>query len=301
MMKTIFIFLFFWVGASSISGQTSIPESGFENWIQQTSYEEPAGNWWTSLNQLKSLGGPVTLTKASDPHSGLFAAKLETLAWGTFILPGLLVSGRFVVTSPFILQGQPFSDKPGAFKGYYKYVSVNSDSAAIFAMLTKYNTISGKRDTIAIAKQAVLTSVAEYTAFDLTFEYTSSETPDSLDVVFSSSAGGANFLGQVGSTLIIDDVLLEYLSGVQETLMPEISVDLFPNPSSDNVRISIDLPQNYSISYTVFSLNGIKMSNGIFVESSTAINTQNYPNGKYILNIYSQENLIGSRKFEIVR
>ncbi len=298
-MKKIFFTLVFLFIILKGYSQTPIPEGGFENWVQQTSYEEPAGNWWTSLNQLKSLGGPVTVTKVSDSYSGNYAARLETKMWGTFILPGLLVSGKFVTAPPFVLQGKPFTDKPVKFKGYYKYLSVNNDSAAIYAMITKHNSVSGKRDTIAIAIQAVLSNTPTYTAFDLDFEYYSVETPDSIDVVFSSSAGGANFAGQIGSTLTVDDVMLEYGAGVFESLTPEIVFTIFPNPTSARINVTIDAPVVEPLEYFIYSLDGKLFQQGSIDKVTTEISTFGLKSGKYIFNIYRGTKLLGSKKFEV--
>ncbi|MFZ4401224.1 MAG: PCMD domain-containing protein [Bacteroidales bacterium] len=280
-------------------GQTPIPESGFENWTQTASYEEPTGNWWTSLNTLKSLGGPITLSKTTDIHSGNYAAKLETKKWGTLIIPGLLVSGRFVTAAPFIIQGKPFTDKPIKFKGYYKYISVNNDSAALFAMITKYNSSTLKRDTIAFAQKAILTTTNTYTAFDINFVYSSSSAPDSIDIVFSSSAAGANFAGQVGSTLFVDDIMLEYNSGIVESLTPEVAITIFPIPAKLSFEVEINTSHHYPLYYFIYSIDGKLASKGNIENNKTYISTHLMNAGNYILNVYTEDVLLGSKKFII--
>ena len=291
-------FLLFFLSFSGYC-QTLIPESGFENWTQTGTYEEPTGNWWTSLNALKSLGGPVTLSKTTDIHSGNYAAKLETKQWGTLIIPGLLVSGRFVTAAPFILQGKPFTDKPIKFKGYYKYISVNNDSAALFAMITKYNSSTLKRDTIAFAQKAILTTTNTYTPFEINFVYSLSTTPDSIDIVFSSSAAGANFAGQVGSTLFIDDIMLEYSTGIVESLTPEAAITLFPSPSKVNIDVKINTSHQYPLHYLIYSFDGKLAATGNIENNKTCISTLLMNAGNYILNVYSKNELLGSKKFII--
>lgn len=299
-MKTITATIIFICITTYSYCQTSIPEGGFENWVQESSYEEPAGNWWTSLNSLNSLGGPVTVTKVTDFYSGSYAAKLETKMWGTFILPGLLVSGTFITSPPFVIQGQPFTDKPIRFKGYYKYISVNNDSAAIFAMLTKHNSITGKRDTLAIAKQAVLATTLTYTPFNLEFIYSSSETPDSIDVVFSSSANGANFSGQIGSTLVVDEIVLEYGTGVFELLTPEVEVSLFPNPAAESISVTIDNVKEFLLDYTIYSFDGKIVQQGTIKSTETNISITGIEAGKYLFNVYSGKKLLGSKKIIVI-
>ena len=106
MKRTIlfFILMMLLAGISAQVYSQQLPDQGFENWTHiiqgNVSYDEPAGSWWTSLNALAKLGCPVSLTKTSDAFAGLLAARLETVNWGTLVIPGLLVSGNFINTAP---------------------------------------------------------------------------------------------------------------------------------------------------------------------------------------------------------
>lgn len=200
-------------GWESAHAQMQIPNGGFENWTTPSGaqYQEPTGGWWTTLNALRSLTAPVTVEKSSDAHSGSYSAKLTTATWGTVLLPGLLVSGEFDIQNPnFLVQGQPWVDLPLAFQGWYKYTSVNNDSAGIAALLTRWNSGAGRRDTLAAAAVVITASQATWTAFDLPFFYTQAGAPDSILVALVSSGEGQNFVGQAGSTLWIDDLTFEY-------------------------------------------------------------------------------------------
>ena len=236
----------------SVQAQIPIPEGEFENWTPASSglYEEPTGGWWTTLNSLVQLGAAVTVSKTTDAYSGTYAAKLETKQWGTFMITGLLASGKFINTDPFVVQGKPFTDLPLKFQGYYKYTSINGDSAGIYAMLTKLNTTTGKRDTLADAKTAVKSTVPNYTEFDLNFKYyTPGVYPDSIDIVFCSSSGDSN---RVGSVLFIDDVKLIYSDGLQECMMPEMKVNVYPNPVDEN--------RTFTLSYSTLEDCNIEIS-----------------------------------------
>jgi hypothetical protein len=287
---------------SCIFGQTQVPEGGFENWSASTGgYEEPNGGWWTSLNTLKALGAPVTLSKTTDAHSGNFAAMLETKQWGSFLLPGLLVSGNFITSSPFVIQGKPFTELPVKFKGYYKYISVNNDSAAIFAMLTRYDNLNSKRDTIAEARFAVLNTTSSYTFFEIDFNYhITGVNPDSIDVVFSSSAAGSNFQGQIGSTLFVDDVSLEYATGISENIISKISIDVFPNPTTDDLNIcSFDNAFRKS-TFIVYSEDGRQIFKFMPTENSYLLNSYLFNSGRYLLNVYNENRLIATKRFSVL-
>jgi len=281
--------------------QTAIPEGNFDNWTPASSglFEEPTGGWWTTLNSLVQLGGPVTVTKTTDAYSGTYAAQMETQLWGTLVLPGLLASGKFANSSPFVIQGKPFTDMPVKFKGYYKYTCVNIDSAGIYAMLSHYNTVTGKRDTLAEAKKAVLATVQNYTAFDLDFHYyITGVTPDSIDIVFVSSSGSN---GQVGSTFFVDDVSLEYSNGLQENVMPKINVLTFPNPANDEFHLIIENSDLQNITCDLYSMEGKLCRSFVPVSQESSVNIKDLTAGNYLLNIYKNQVLVLSNKISIIR
>lgn len=298
-MRT-FFFICFLLIRLLVCGQ--IPENGFENWSPSATgnFEEPSGAWWTTLNSLKNLGGPVTVTKTSDAYSGNYAARLETKQWGTFLLSGLLVSGVFVNNSPFIIQGKPFQGRPTRFRGYYKYISVNSDSAAIFAMLTKFNSATGKRDTLADVRFAVLNSTSDYVLFDIPFHYYFSDIDsDSIDIVFSSSAGGNDFKGQVGSTLWVDEIMLEFPNGVNTFLLDVFSMSLYPNPVSE--ILSVDFKGEIDDNMIVINSMDGKVVKRICVEKNKFdIHVKDLLSGYYTVNLFHLGYLIDSKKIEII-
>lgn len=229
-----------WAGVAD--AQTQIPVGDFETWAQPpfTSYEEPSGGWWTTLNGLTGLGSPETVTKTTDSHSGTYAAKLTTQQWGTLTIPGLLLSGDFDIQNPnFLVQGQPFTEMPTAFRGWYKFSPVAGDSAGIAALLVRWNASSQRRDTIALAVLSVTAAVSNWIPFDLPFVIQQQGvTPDSILVALVSSGDGQNFNGQVGSTLWIDDLELDYATAVA----PESVAGPRPLASITEDRLRVQSP-----------------------------------------------------------
>jgi len=300
-MKILLAFLFS-LFITIANAQNQLPESSFNNWTTASGgFDEPSGGWWTTLNSLKNLGAPITVSKTTDAHSGAYAAKLETKQWGSFLLSGLLVSGKFVMVSPFVIQGKPFTDKPAKFKGWYKYTSVNGDSAAIYAMISKYNTLSGKRDTIAVAKMAVKNSVSAYTAFNLDFNYSiPGFNPDSIFVVFSSSVEGGNFLGQVGSTLFIDDLMLEYSTGILECLTPEFNLNVYPSPADKFIKIGFTNADADQYEYSIYAMDGRFIMSFSFTTNEKILDVSKLGQGNYILQLSKNNTLLSSKKFMIL-
>jgi hypothetical protein len=184
-----------------------------------TLYEDPIGNWWTTLNKLKLIGGPVTATKTTDAHSGKYALRLETMSYGSFVITGLLMTGVFDPSMPgYVIQGKPFTVKPSKFSGYFKYYPANHDTCSFYIGIYKFNTTLMKRDTIAEAYLAVSDTVSQYKLFEMVLNYKMQNVdPDTMKIAIISSAGGEDYKGngspQVGSTLYVDDLLLELLKG----------------------------------------------------------------------------------------
>jgi Putative carbohydrate metabolism domain len=224
--------------------QAQTPANGnLEDWQQSQSglYEQPTGGFWTSLNPLRDLGAPVTVEKVTDACQGQYAAKLTTQSFSTLLVAGLLASGSFNpgnLLNPLTI-GRPFTQKPANFKGCYKYSPVGGDSCAIISIITRWNTQTNQRDTIAEAGGIFANAIDSYTNFDFPYEYYTQDTPDSIQLVLTSSADGANSNGQVGSAMWVDNISLDLLNGLSLPMMPEAEVKCYPNPAMGNVVFDI--------------------------------------------------------------
>lgn len=222
-----------WIGISlSYSQEAQIPNSDFEQW-QQNHYNSSYPDlfyWemlpldiWANGNAATTITGEFPTQRSEDAYEGDYAAKLETMKVFGVIASGNLFTGEFVsdLFDSQALRGVPFTDKPIRFSGYYKYIPGTyksakgirtTDKCAIYAILSKWNGTA--RDTVAIAKMESDATISSYTLFDFPFDYHSQETPDTISIVFASSAGGENFEGAEGSTLYVDNINLEYENSI---------------------------------------------------------------------------------------
>lgn len=199
----------------------ALSDGDFENWKTHTegevSYEVPASDWWGSLNMLKTLGSPVTMTKSENAHSGNFAVRLETINWGDeLIIPGIIAAGYFDPDQPIsenLMLGRQFTRKPDMLRGFFTYDPATQDTAIFYSNLTRYNTETNQRDTIAEADMSITDSISTYQQFEMTYTYYLPDVePDTINVLFLTSISGQEFLGHPGSTLHIDDVELVFLN-----------------------------------------------------------------------------------------
>lgn len=191
-----------------------LPNMNMEEWIQYQNYESPYPEGvWTSANKVVDLNPdvyPQLLFMSDDAHSGNYAAKAVTNeAIGMPLLTGSLSTGIFNVdlNNPLesMIIGVPYKSRPVRFQGWYKYIPVDGDSCEIRTSLTRWNFTTGEREKVGEAIYRTTDTIADYTFFDLEFEYFLSGDPDTIDMVFAASAGGEYFLGGVGSTIYADD------------------------------------------------------------------------------------------------
>ncbi len=196
---------------------TEIANGGFELWTTKVQndaqFESPSGDYWASLNNLSFIQAPLTMLKSENAYIGDYAVRLEAKAWtDEWTLPGILVAGDFDANRPIgenLLQGKPITISPGSLSFYYRYLPANNDTAVIYSSLTKFNNLTGARDTIAEASTTITSLTEVYTLMVLPYAYRSeARDHDTINVIFLTSISGEKMKAHAGSILEIDDVKL---------------------------------------------------------------------------------------------
>ena len=196
-----------------------LPNFDFEEWGNPESsggkFEEPCGGIWATGNGGSALTGTIITQKDTDAQNGTYAAKLVTKrTFGNILAAGSIFTGRFELnlSEPIksAILGIPFTEKPKSMDGYYKYTSVNADSAQIMVLLTKYNSVDKNRDTVGYGLFVEYNTITAYTAYSALIDYNysaSASIPDTVVVSYTSSKGASEkeFKGEVGSTLFVDN------------------------------------------------------------------------------------------------
>ena len=247
----------------SFAWAQQLPGGGFEEWKtgkthQGTTYDDLANPFWQTLNVLSSLPpemgtGPVVVFKEQGKHG--YCPKMEsnelTLGEKTIFLPGVVGAMTVIIDKQTAQFGRPYTGRPEALKGVMKYKPVNGDSAAIFVEVYKTSE-SGQRQMITRNEVIYKEAVADWTEFNIPLDYLSDETPDSICVLFVSSAGYNDFedlfncKGQVGSTLWVDDcrfVIDGNDPGAPETaneVLNTLQVRAYPNPATDVLNVTVE-------------------------------------------------------------
>ena len=244
--------------AAGIS-QSNLPNGDMEGWHDAVgangSYDQIDGPLWSTLNELFGLPapigpGPLTVEKTDDVHSGSWAAKLKsenfTMIPNDIFIPGMMGFTQLDMLNNGIKLGKPCPGcKPTKFYGWYKFDQVNGDSCAAILLVSKWNSTLNKKDTIGYCRTDFKSPQTAYTYFEMPVTYgTTGLEPDSMLILLVSSGGfsAINFqggVGQVGNTMYVDDISIDYPLGVTQVLMPEIGVKTYPNPASDRMTVEL--------------------------------------------------------------
>lgn len=169
------------------------PNASFENWANVTTWGFlPTG--WNGTNY-RDLGYTGVTRESDDPFDGNYYVKMEakTAYYGNSseTIPGGLTLADIEYVyygergNPKGKAGIAYAHRPTRLYGYFKYTKKGNDNAIMRVVLTKWN--GTKRDTIGYIQQTVTSSVADWTKFDLPIDYRSTATPDTLNIIFTTS------------------------------------------------------------------------------------------------------------------
>lgn len=286
----------------------SLPNMDLEAWTNYGNYENPDGAWATANPIVNLLPGVIPKTTYKDPsaHGGQYCARMESRNWpvANILITGTLANGIFDAnsTSPAtaLKRGSPFTARPTAFKGWYKYAPVAGDSCAVYAWLSKWN--GSGRDTIGIALlENSNVAISSWTQFDLPFVYHSADAPDSISIVFASSEAGQSLAGQVGSTLWADDMELAYANGLVDVLAPEYGVTTYPMPARDHINFRLDHPAKSGTTLTVYSTAGVRVAQVRVAGEEASLDLGGLAAGTYHYLLADRTTNLASGSFQVQR
>ena len=289
------------ISLETISQQ--LPNQGFEEWKTDDSklFEDLAGGFWGTINRLRLLGplGPITTEKSTDAHSGSFSAKITTKTFGSFKIVGIIATGIFDQKSASFVEGMPFSSKPSKLSGYYKFLPVNNDSCSAYINLSKYNTISNKKDTIAEGLLVLQGAQNQWTKFEVPLNYYLNITPDTIKVAFVSSAGtvgmGSTQNAQVGSSMLVDDLILDYGTDVDITSTISSKIKLEYSQMSSSLILNDNYIDDGLIS--IYTSKGKMLLSKDFKLSDSHFDFSTQPCGVYLYKIFANGTLVSCGSF----
>ncbi|MEO5643954.1 MAG: T9SS type A sorting domain-containing protein [Bacteroidia bacterium] len=289
------------------------PNSGMETWSTSTGEaQQPTG--WVSYNVFTSplvdpsATNPTSVTQAASPlnYFGTYSAKITTIDLVTnpasATLPnraGILMAGSIMFTSPYIRAGYPYTSRPQTMSYAAKYNSVNGDSAYAFVMVTKWNTVTMSRDTIAAGYDVIITTLPTYQVRTISLVYDpnfSTLIPDTAQIFFSSSSA---FSPQLGSNLLVDELHFVGYVGVTESTM-NTGVNVYPNPSSTLTNFEVPSDEAYQV--VISDITGREVSRLMITNKSAKLNSYTMTAGVYTYSVITKDNEVMSRgKFSVAQ
>ena len=282
-------------GLNNSSGQ--IPNSNFENWTNQGTFDTP--DYWYTSDQLYSSSPDNSLSqnlivKSSSPYSGNFSIEARNAVRSINSIPNDTVFGVAEAITDANHTGFPFTDRPVYFNGYYKFnqggsgIFPNIDTGAVFVLLTKWNTVNNDYDVVGYGIMRAHQSVLSYTHFSIPITYYSALAPDSAKVSITSSITLDKHFP--ATTITVDELTFSNVTALQNFAASENPPILYPNPASKEAIVK-NIPQEASeLEIRDFTGKTIKRFQ---IDSETVnLSLDNLPDGIYFYSLYSSENIL---------
>ncbi|MEO5675627.1 MAG: T9SS type A sorting domain-containing protein [Chitinophagales bacterium] len=253
-----------------------VPNANMEEWEHIGNYDNPVG--WSTPNGLYGLL-KVVFKDSTEVNSGNYAAKIVATSFFGLVIPGAMGTGALDLDNLTFTGGFPLSDpNVVALIGYYKYTSVGNDSCLIYSILTHWDNVMNKRDTVAVAV-FVSSTASTYTLFSSPYAVLNANTPDSALIILAT----ANNVdaAESGSTLWIDDIDFTKAVGIPEIKNSELSV--YPNPADQSFLLS--LPKEiHASTILISSMDGKRIKDlPVNNQSSFSVNTASFIPGVYVM------------------
>jgi len=178
--------------------------------------EDPDG--WGTLNGFMAFGFPQsTYKETASPGEGSASAKLVTQnmpgASGagapSDTVGGMLFLGYFNMTTQE--NGIAYTQKPTSIDFIYKENLMGSDSAMVLVQLTHFDVMTGVTITDGIGSVLFAGQSTSWSSYNLPIQYLTSDTPDTLKIICTSSAimlGSGIGVQTPGSEFYVDSFVI---------------------------------------------------------------------------------------------
>lgn len=285
-LSTLFLSTLFAFTASA-----QIPNPGFETWTAATGYETP--NSWGTANPLTTAFSVYTCEKGTtSAPEGSNYIKLTSKSATIVTIPGIAVTGTIGLsgTTPTVSGGFPSTTRPASLSGKWQYMASGlSDHAHIMVFLSKWNTTTNKRDTVAYTDSVLSGMAMSWAPFDINLRYYSGKTPDSALIVLASSGTAP----VAGSYLWVDALAFSgsVPSGVVTVNGSSNPTVIFPNPTSTLTTVYFNSNNGGPVTFSISGIDGkiekTMSINAVRGENSVPVDVAALPRGIYFLRIES--------------
>ena len=260
-----------------------------EAWTTTGTYDEPDG--WETLNQFFLFGFPITVTKnTTSPSGGTASADLTTALCTA--CPGF---GLDTNLSGALFQEMPVTELATTLDFDWKYAPVGSDSAAVFAEFTHYDSVIDDRVTDAIGF-VILGANSTWMMETVTFFPLTTDVPDTLSI-YAASSSGALFgspVAEIGSVLSVDNFRVNF-----PTTSLEEEYDLGANVFAREGNLVVTLEEPTNATFSVVDMTGKTVVRHFFNGDRDILDTRSFSSGVYVVNVQSNNGYAVSKKIFI--
>ena len=276
---------------ASFSFATAQANLSFEAWTAGAGYDDPDD--WFTLNEFGAFGLPITVKKETAAPGGGSASVVMTTALCTSC-PALGISD----TLPGIIsQDIPYTGTDITSIDFsYLYNAFSGDEALFFAELTMWD----GTQTITIAEGAInLADQATWSTMNVPLIYGTSDTPDTLSIVFSSSiaviTGDYSYpQSQFGSELKIDDIVINgiFSIGVEELGLE--GVNIYANDNGIVINTEEVLVNS---TFEVYNIAGKLITSNTVSSSYEVVSTEGFVSGIYLIKLNTPQGVTTKKVF----
>ncbi len=293
-----YLFLVF-IGNCSFSFSQIIPNSGFENWITNTetphNYLVPTN--WITMDMVDNFSNPAytgsSVIRTAQSHTGAYAVLMQRGTGGGDTVSGSLFSCNSIAN--FIAGGGhfgfPFTTRPATFTGWYKFTNVG-DLVGLQFTLTKWNTFTNKRDTLAKNSFFGLSNVASYTQLSIPLTYSLNVFPDSASIIVAMGSMGGGTM-HAGTQFFLDDLAASgsVPFGIEQYGQDE-SISLYPNPSAGILNIELKTKEEAAEVNIMNYIGEEVFRTSNLVPRTSQIDISSLPEGIYFVKIKTTEGIV---------
>lgn len=281
-MKKRIIFLFFAGLFHSVTAQ--IPNASFENWDTVSQVVNPS--FWQSLNLPNTTLANKMAIYGSPGTAGSKYLKLTSQKFNNKLYTGMITSGKMDSVTLEPLSGFPFTNRPGAIVGKWQHMVMGGNQGFVLVLLTKWNSNTLKRDTIAYTKTKLVDMAMAWEDFEIPLDYVSSDLPDSCIIQLSASGN----LPKQSDYLWVDELAFSGTAGTL-TLAKDDLIQVYPNPFHSSIQVKIDSQLKIKNIELINSVGKQVASTEVIIGNQWIID-ENIPSGNYFIRIESDNNQV---------
>ncbi|MBI3135993.1 MAG: T9SS type A sorting domain-containing protein [Bacteroidetes bacterium] len=261
-----------------------IPNNGFESFTNMGAYDEPDS--WGTLNALTDMAGIYTATKGTPGSPGASYLKLTSKTVGPAVVNGIAVSGVLDESTMTPVSGFAYTGQPISFTGKWQHMIYGSSQGGITVVLTKWNSTTSMRDTVAMANQTLSGMAMSWANFTIPFTYYSADAPDSC-IIFMRASGSSP---TANDYLWVDNLAFSgSVVGIENNELSVGTVSVYPNPSSEMLTVSFATTASQPVNLQLVDIAGkIVLTKNLGViqgQRSESIAVDGLAAGTYILKL----------------